>query len=81
MRFCLVISEKHYFGSMYIMALYKHDHFTSLKHDFANARCCGHRLPKEEILLDFAGQAVRPDKLKDDSKNVNGQINVSCLFH
>ena len=34
-------------------------------------------------ILDFAGQAVRPDKLKDDSKNVNGQINISCrlVFH
>ena len=34
-------------------------------------------------ILDLAGQAVRPDKLKDDSKNVNPQINVSCLlvFH
>ena len=35
-------------------------------------------------IVNFAGQAVvRPDKLKDDSKNVNGQINVSCLsvFH
>ena len=27
-------------------------------------------------ILDFAGQTVRPDKLKDDSKNMNGQINV-----
>ena len=34
-------------------------------------------------ILDFAGQVVRPYKLKDDSKNMNGQINVSCLlvFH
>ena len=34
-------------------------------------------------ILDFVGQVVRPDKLKDDSKNVNGQINVSGLlvFH
>ena len=34
-------------------------------------------------ILDFAGQVVRPDKLKDDSENVNGQINVSYLlvFH
>ena len=38
---------------------------------------------KESLELYFAGQVVRPDKLKDDSKNVNGQINVSCLlvFH
>ena len=36
-----------------------------------------------EFILDFAGQAARPDRLKDDFKNVNGQINVSCLlvFH
>ena len=34
-------------------------------------------------IVNFAGQAMRPDKLKDDSKNVDGQINVSCLlvFH
>ena len=34
-------------------------------------------------ILDFAGQAVRPDKLQDNYKNVNGPINVSCLlvFH
>ena len=42
--------------------------------------CCGLDLPKEGIILDFAWQVVRPDKLKDDSKNVNGQINVSCLL-
>ena len=30
-------------------------------------------------ILDFARQVVRPNKLKDNSKNVNGQINVSCL--
>ena len=34
-------------------------------------------------ILDFDGQVVRPNKLKDDPKNMNGQINVSCLvvFH
>ena len=30
--------------------------------------------------VDFTGQAVRPDKLKDDSKNMDGQINVSGLI-
>ena len=34
-------------------------------------------------ILDFAGQVVRPNKVKDDPKNMDGQINVSCLlvFH
>ena len=34
-------------------------------------------------IVDFARQVVTPNKLNDDFKNVNGQINVSGLlvFH
>ena len=47
----------------------KRDHFTSLSMTSPMQGAVAMTYP----ILDFAGQAVRPGKLKDDSKNVNGQ--------